>query len=355
MAEESTDAPLAPLTTLQLGGPADRLIRTDSREELIDLVKRSDAADEALLVLSGGSNVVIADQGFRGTVIQIATRGIESRVTEDGQIELTVQAGEPWDGFVARAVDDDLAGIECLSGIPGSCGATPIQNVGAYGQEVSSTISSVEVLERASGEVLDLSAAECRFSYRSSRFKGNDGFVVLSVTFTLDPSPESAPVAYQQLADALEIDLGMRAPLPVVRETVLELRRGKSMVIDPEDPDSVSAGSFFTNPILEPAEMQELERRATELLGPDSPPPSWPAGDGSFKTSAAWLIERAGFRPGYGDGTVGLSRSHTLALVNRGGASTAELVSFAREIANGVRVTFGVSLVPEPVFVGHRW
>lgn len=355
MAEESKDAPLAPLTTLQLGGPAYRLIRTESREELIELVRSTDAADEALLILSGGSNVVIADQGFRGTVIQVATRGIETRVTDDGRVEMTAQAGEPWDEFVACTVGDEVAGVECLSGIPGSCGATPIQNVGAYGQEVSSTISSVEVLERESGEVLNLPAAECGFGYRSSRFKRNDEFVVLSVTFVLDPSPESEPVAYQQLADALDVDPGTRAPLSAVRETVLELRRGKSMVIDPEDPDSVSAGSFFTNPVLSGAEMQNLERRATELLGPDTPPPSWPTTDGNFKTSAAWLIERSGFRRGYGDGSVGLSQSHTLALVNRGGATTAELVAFAREISNGVRVTFGVSLVPEPVFVGHRW
>ncbi len=355
MAEEQTDAPLAPLTTLRLGGRADRLLRTESREELIESVAAADAAGEPLLVLAGGSNVVIADGGFSGTVVQVATRGIDSRVTDDGRVEMTVQAGEPWDEFVARAVGDELAGIECLSGVPGSCGATPIQNVGAYGQEVSSTISSVEVLERSSGEILNLPPAECGFGYRTSRFKGNDDFVVLTVTFALDPSPESERVAYPQLAEALDLEPGMRAPLSAVRETVLELRRAKSMVIDPDDPDSVSAGSFFTNPILSGAAMQDLERRATELLGPDSPPPAWPVDDGSFKTSAAWLIERAGFARGYGEGPVGLSRNHTLAVVNRGGASTAELVAFAREIANGVRVTFGVSLVPEPVFVGHKW
>lgn len=355
MAEEQTDVPLAPLTTLRLGGPADRLIRTESREELIELVRSADAAGEPVLVLAGGSNVVIADRGFAGTVIQVATSGIDSRVTDDGRVEMTAEAGEPWDEFVACTIGDEAAGVECLSGIPGSCGATPIQNVGAYGQEVSSTITSVEVLERATGEVREMPAAECGFGYRTSRFKSNDEFVVLSVTFLLDPSPESEPVAYQQLADALGIDPGMRAPLPAVRETVLELRRGKSMVIDTEDPDSVSAGSFFTNPVLSEVEMRDLERRATELLGPDTPPPSWPTTDGKFKTSAAWLIERSGFRRGYGDGPAGLSQSHTLAVVNRGGASTAELVAFAREIANGVRATFGVSLVPEPVFIGHKW
>lgn len=355
MAEGVKDGPLGPLTTLGLGGPADRLLRARSREQLVELITAADAAGEPVLLLAGGSNVVIADEGFRGTVIQVATRGIETRVTDDGRIELTAEAGEPWDGLVEGTVRDELAGVECLSGIPGSCGATPIQNVGAYGQEVSSTVSSVEVLERAGGGILTLPAAECGFGYRTSRFKGNSDFAVLSVTFVLDPSPESEPVAYQQLADALGVDPGMRAPLSAVRETVLDLRRSKSMVIDPDDPDSVSAGSFFTNPLLNGNEMEDLERRATELLGPDSPPPAWPAGDDRFKTSAAWLIERAGFRRGYGDGPVGLSRNHSLAIVNRGGATTAELVAFAREIANGVRVTFGVSLVPEPVFIGHEW
>jgi UDP-N-acetylmuramate dehydrogenase len=268
---------------------------------------------------------------------------------------MTAEAGEPWDEFVACAVGDEVAGVECLSGIPGSSGATPIQNVGAYGQEVSSTIRHVEALERSTGKVVRLDASDCGFGYRTSRFRGGSEFVVLSVTFALDPSPESEPVTYSQLAEALDIDPGMRAPLSAVRETVLDLRRAKSMVIDPEDPNSVSAGSFFTNPVLEPAAMAELQLRATELLGPDEVPPSWEAGDGLRKTSAAWLIERAGFRRGYGHGAVGLSENHTLALVNRGGATTAELVAFAREVADGVRLTFGVSLTPEPVFIGHEW
>ncbi len=355
MAEAITDAPLAPLTTLRLGGPADRLVRAETREHLVNLVRDLDAAGEPVFLLAGGSNVVIADEGVRGTVVQIATRGIETGFNEEGRVEVNVQAGEPWDELVAWTVAEELAGIECLSGIPGSSGATPIQNVGAYGQEVSSTISAVEVLDRSRGEVLWLPASECGFEYRTSRFKGRSEFLVLSATFLLDPSIESEPVAYQQLADALGVDPGSRAPLAAVRETVLELRRSKSMVIDPEDPNSVSAGSFFTNPILSAGEMAALEERAAGIVGPEDPPPAWPTDDGRVKTSAAWLIERSGFPRGFSQGAVGLSGNHTLAIVNRGGASTRELVTFARGIAAGVTEAFGVSLAPEPVFVGHSW
>ena len=355
MREPITDVPLAPKTTLRLGGLADRLVTAGSSEDLVELVRSADAAGEPLLILAGGSNVVIADEGFRGTVVEVTSRGIDQRVDDDGMVELTVQAGEPWDGLVEFANRSELAGIECLSGIPGSTGATPIQNVGAYGQEVSSTISCVTALERTTGEVRRMPPEDCGFGYRTSRFKGSDEFVVLEVRFLLSPSPESEPVGYGQLADALGIDAGSRAPLGAVRETVLELRRSKSMVVDPGDPDSVSAGSFFTNPVLGRERMSEVERRAGELLGPDAAPPAWPTGDGRFKTSAAWLIEQSGYSKGYGEGRVGLSRNHTLAIVNRGGATTAELVEFARGIADGVRVTFGVSLVPEPVFVGHSW
>lgn len=355
MGEAMKDVPLAPRTTLHVGGPADRLVTANSPEELVESVRSADMEGEEVLILAGGSNVVIADEGFRGTVIEVAYGGIGQRLNDDGLAELRVGAGESWDVLVKHAVDNELAGIECLSGIPGSTGATPIQNVGAYGQEVSSTIRSLTVLDRASGEVRQIAAADCGFGYRTSSFKGSSAVVVLEVEFVLAPSPESEPVAYQQLADALAIDPGARAPLGAVRETVLELRRSKSMLIDPDDPDSVSAGSFFTNPVLDGAQMAEVESRANELLGPDSGPPSWPAGDGRFKVSAAWLIEQSGFSKGYGEGPVGLSRNHTLAVVNRGGATTAELVAFARRIADGVRVTFGVGLLPEPVFVGHSW
>ena len=312
-------------------------------------MREADAAGTPLLLLAGGSNLVIADEGFDGLVLRIATRGIERRA-DDGAVRLSVAAGESWDELVAGAVADGLVGVECLGGIPGSVGATPIQNVGAYGQEVSETIASVRVLDRRSGEVLELAPEECGFGYRTSAFKRAPGErVVLAVDFVLARGSESAPVRYGELARALGVELGQSAPAEAVREAVLALRRGKGMVVDPADPDSVSAGSFFTNPILEADAFAALERRAGER------PPAFPEPDGRVKTSAAWLVERAGFHRGYGDGRAGISSKHTLALVNRGGATTAELIALAREIAAGVERAFGVALVPEPVFVGHRW
>lgn len=355
MAEAGNDIELAPLTTLKLGGPAERLIKVNDTAELVRLVQAADAEDEPLFFLAGGSNVVIADQGVPGTTIWIRTQGIEQRELTDGRVSLTVAAGESWDGLVARSVDSGLAGIECLSGIPGTVGATPIQNVGAYGQEVSQTIASVLVLDRETSEVLTLGNEECGFGYRSSRFKGDPRFLMLAVEFVLDPSEESAPIAYGQLAGSLGVETGERVPLSVARETVLELRRSKSMVVDPDDPDSVSAGSFFTNPLLGELDMAALNARAEKILGPEDPPPSYPAPEGMAKTSAAWLIERSGFTRGFGDGPIGLSRNHTLAIVNRGGGTTAELVAFARGVAGQVEAVFGVALTPEPVFVGHRW
>jgi UDP-N-acetylmuramate dehydrogenase len=348
--DQQTSAPLAELTTLGLGGPARRLVTATTEAELIAAVTELDAAGEPLLLLAGGSNVVVADAGFDGTVVHVATRGIE----RDGD-ELVVQAGEPWDGVVAEAGAQALAGVEALSGIPGSAGATPIQNVGAYGQDVSQTVVSVRVLDRRSGTVEELDAAACGFTYRHSAFKGRDERVVLSVRFALDAAPDGLgrPVAYGELARTLGVEVGQRAPLGEVREAVLHLRRGKGMVLDPADPDSVSAGSFFTNPILDPAAFAALQARAAADGAGE--PPGFAEPDGRVKTSAAWLIQRAGFEPGYGDGRVGLSTKHSLALVNRGGGTTAELVALARKVADGVHAAFGVALVPEPVFVGHRW
>ena len=339
-------APLAPLTTLRLGGPPRRLVRATTEEELVTRVREADAAGEPLLLLAGGSNVVVADEGFEGTVIHIVTEGVE----RDGS-RLTVAAGEPWDPVVARCVREGLAGIECLSGIPGSAGATPIQNVGAYGQEVSETVVGVRVLDRRTGGVDELPREACGFSYRSSVFKRDPGHrVVLAVTFALDPGDESRPIRYAELARALGVDVGARAPLGDVREAVLALRRRKGMVLDPADPDSVSAGSFFTNPILAPDAFAALERRTGDAI------PRWPEADGRVKTSAAWLIERAGFTKGHGDPeTIAISSKHTLALTNRGAGTTAQLVALAREIAAGVERRFGVELHPEPVFVGHEW
>jgi UDP-N-acetylmuramate dehydrogenase len=320
---------LAELTTLRLGGPARTYLEARTDDEVVE------AARGASLIMAGGSNVVIADEGVPGTVARIVTRGVE----RDG-LRLRVAAGEEWDPLVAMCVAEGLQGFECLSGIPGSVGATPIQNVGAYGQEVSETVESVRVYDRETGRVEDMTAADCGFVYRGSVFKYHDRRVVLSVTFVMREADLSGPLHYAELARKLDVPVGGRAPLAEVREAVLSLRRGKGMVIDPDDPDSVSAGSFFTNPILE---------RAPEGA------PTWPEPDGRVKTSAAWLIERAGFSRGYGNGRVGISTKHTLALVNRGGATTAELMALAREIAAGVHDRFGIALHPEPVLVGHDW
>ena len=310
-----------------------------------------------MLLLAGGSNVVVADAGFDGTVLQVATRGVEGIRMADGRIRLNVAAGENWDAFVAACVADGLAGIEALSGIPGSVGGTPIQNVGAYGQEVADVIVAVRALDRVSGELHELDPEESMFDYRTSIFKRDpDRWVVLGVTFALEPTGTSEPIRYAELAARLGIELRGRAPIADVREAVLALRRGKGMVLDPADPDTFSAGSFFTNPILRARDFDAFAQRAAERLGADPPPPGWPVEPRSVKTSAAWLIERAGFHRGYGnpDG-IAISSKHSLALTNRGAGTTAELVALAREIAAGVEEAFGVALMPEPVFVGHRW
>jgi len=298
------------------------------------------------LVLAGGSNVVVADDGFPGTVLLLRTRGVTAVPDGADRVRLSAAAGEPWDAVVARAVADGLAGIECLSGIPGSAGATPIQNVGAYGPEVAETIVSVRAYDRTADAVVTLAPDECGFAYRTSVFKHNDRFVVLSVDFSLTVSPLSTPIRYAELARALGVSPGDRVPLAAARDTVLKLRTGKAMVLDPADPDTFSVGSFFTNPIVSAAAFAELRGRVGDL-------PSWPAPDDAVKLSAAWLIEHAGFGRGYtrsGTG-VGISTRHTLALTNRGTGSTAQLLDLAREIRAGVAERFGVDLHPEPVLI----
>ena len=347
---------LAPRTTLRLGGPARRLTPAGTEAEVVAAVRAADETGEPLLVLAGGSNVVIADTGFPGVVVAIETQGIER--TDGGEkVVLTVQAGEPWDAFVARTVAEGLAGVECLSGIPGSCGATPIQNVGAYGQEVAETIVGVRAYDRVAKELVELDREACAFTYRSSAFKREPGrWVVLAVSFALERGGQSRPLRYVELARGLGVSVGGRAPLSEVREAVLALRRAKGMVVAPDDPDSVSAGSFFTNPILTWKEFRVLERRVLERLGEEARLPRYPEADGRIKTSAAWLIERSGFTRGHGDPlTIAISSKHTLALTNRGAGTTTGLVTLAREIADGVEAEFGVRLVPEPVFVGHAW
>jgi UDP-N-acetylmuramate dehydrogenase len=341
---------LADYTTVRLGGPARAFVRAETEDEFTDAVRSADAAGEQVLILGGGSNLVVADEGFDGTVIQVATRGVR-RGGDHG--ELTVAAGEEWDGVVARTVAEGLAGLECLSGIPGLTGATPMQNVGAYGQEVSDTITRVRVWDRDAAEVLEIPAAECGFGYRTSRFRGSARFAVLSVTFALAVQARSAPVRYAELAAALGVSPGDQVDGAEARAAVIELRQRKGMVIDPADPDTRSAGSFFLNPVLDAEGLARVEEAARAKYGPDTRVPRFDAGSGQVKVPAAWLIERAGFTKGYhpGDGAR-ISAKHTLALVNAGSASTAALLSLAREIRDGVHATFGVTLNPEPILVG---
>ncbi|MBB1261869.1 UDP-N-acetylmuramate dehydrogenase [Streptomyces alkaliterrae] len=343
-------APLAPLTTLRLGGPADRLVTATTDEEVVAAVREADDSGTPLLVVGGGSNLVVGDKGFAGTALRIDTTGF----TLDGTA-LELAAGENWSDAVARTVEAGLAGVECLAGIPGSAGATPIQNVGAYGQEVAATITEVTAYDRVERRTAVIPAEECGFSYRHSRFKADpDRYVVLRVRFDLqDAGGLSAPLAYAETARALGVEVGDRVPLARARETVLKLRAGKGMVLDPEDHDTWSAGSFFTNPVLTEAEYRDFLARVAERFGESAPvPPAWPAGQDRVKTSAAWLIDKAGFTKGYGAGRARISSKHTLALTNRGGATTEELLALAREVRDGVAEAFGVRLVNEPVTVG---
>ena len=339
------DVPLAPLTTLRLGGPARRLVTAYDEDEILRAVTTAGRAP--LLVLGGGSNLVVADEGFDGTVVQVAAHGLATQRDGD-DVLLTAQAGQDWDALVAHTVVQGMVGLEAMSGIPGLVGATPLQNVGAYGADVSQVVERVRTLDRTSRRVVELSAKQCAFGYRASRFKADpERWVVLAVTYRLGIGTLSAPVRYAELASALGIAVGECAPLPDVRRAVLALRRGKGMVVDEDDPDSRSAGSFFTNPLLDPPALAALVDR----LGGAQVPGHVDA-DGRTKVSAAWLIERAGFAKGHGDGPVGLSRKHVLALVNRGGGSTGQLLAVAREVRDGVRDALGVELVPEPVLVG---
>ncbi|TDC96045.1 UDP-N-acetylmuramate dehydrogenase [Actinomadura sp. 7K507] len=352
MAVFAEEVKLAGFTTLRLGGPARRFVEATTEAELVTEIRKADERGEPVLVLGGGSNLVVSDDGFPGTVVHVGTRGTERVASSGGTVHVRVQAGEDWDPFVARCVAEGLAGVECLSGIPGRVGATPIQNVGAYGQDVSETIVEVRAYDRHARTVVTLDRDACRFTYRHSVFKGDDRYVVLDVTYALHEAEESQPVAYAELANKLGVHPGDRVTLKEARDAVLELRRGKGMVLDAADPDTRSAGSFFTNPVLEPGQLTELERRVADRLGPDAAFPRYPEIGDRVKTSAAWLIDRAGFTKGHTVGPVRISTKHTLALTNPGGASTADLLALAREVRGGVRDAFGVELVNEPVLVG---
>lgn len=332
---------LASLTTLRVGGPARRLLTAETAGELVDAVMAADAAGEPLLIVGGGSNIVVADEGFPGTVILVRHRGVDVSVDACSGAWVQVQAGEPWDDLVAQAVVEGWSGLEALSGIPGLTGATPIQNVGAYGQDVAGTIARVTAYDRQVGEVLTLPAGECAFGYRSSRFKGEpDRYVVLSVTFQLPLGSESGPVGYPELASRLGVDVGERVPIADVRAAVLALRGAKGMVLEAADHDTWSVGSFFINPIVDPARIPEGA-------------PQWQQPGGGVKTSAAWLVERAGFPRGYpGAGAARLSSRHTLAITNQGGATAGEVLDLARRIRIGVRDRFGIDLEPEARLIG---
>lgn len=338
----SQNVPLSHRTSLRLGGPARYFAEVSSEEELVEALGFASEQRQAVWILGGGSNIVIPDSGVQGLVLSIALRGV-SQTRAGNEISICAQAGEIWDDLVAISVNQELAGLECLSGIPGSVGATPIQNVGAYGQEVSHVIRTVRAYDRDREEFVELPATACRFAYRESRFKSQEPnrFIVTSVTFGLRPG--GAPcLDYAEVARAVE---GRQASLTEVRERVLALRRGKSMLLDAGDPNGRSCGSFFVNPIVEPALARMVEARFAPLNMPRYPQP-----DGRVKLSAAWLIERAGWEKGVRRGKVGLSSRHALALVCDEGASSSELIDFAHAVARQVHDRTGVELTPEPQY-----
>jgi len=359
-ASVAESVPLAPLTTLRVGPIARRLVTCTNSDQVIATLRHLDAETrgghrDPVLVFAGGSNLVISDTCADLTAVRLANDGI----AVDGNV-VRAQAGAVWDDVVVKAIEHGLGGLECLSGIPGSAGATPVQNVGAYGAEVSDTITRVRVLDRGSGEVRWVPGSELGFGYRTSVFKrsGASGFeipsVVVEVEFALDASGRSAPLRYGELAAALNVASGERADPQVVRDAVLGLRARKGMVLDPADHDTWSVGSFFTNPVVAP---DVYERLAATV---DGPVPNYPAPDG-VKLAAGWLVERAGFGRGYPEPGPGgleepcrLSTKHALALTNRGGASAEDVIALARVIRDGVRAVFGVTLIPEPVLLGCR-
>lgn len=344
------DVELAAFTTLRLGGPVRRFVAATTAQECMAAVRAADGAGEPLLVLSGGSNLVIGDGGFDGVAVRVATAGV--RIDADGVVHAA--AGQDWDAVVAHTVAAGYGGLECLSGIPGSVGATPVQNVGAYGVELSDLLCDVDLYDRRCGEVRTVPAAELGLGYRTSVLKGTDTAVVLRIRLALHPDGRSAPVRYPELARALGVEPGSRVPPVRVRAAVLALRRSKGMVLDATDHDTWSAGSFFTNPLLDAEQADLALHRIRQRVGPHAPIPQYPGGSGRTKLSAAWLIERAGFGRGYPGpgGRAALSSKHTLALTNRGTASTEDLLTLAREVRNGVADTFGIMLVPEPILVG---
>lgn len=370
---------LAELTTMRVGGPAERVLVAESRDELVRMALELWESGEDWLLLGGGSNTIVCDEGFPGTVLLVRSEGIEAVVdpqTPESKVRLRVQAGHDWDELVAACVERGWSGIEALSGIPGRAGAAPIQNIGAYGAELGDVLHSIEFLDAATGEISRLAAAELELGYRHSVIKAGLAGVVLSVDLVLDVHPEqenpmSAPVQYGQLADALGITIGQRVSLRELRRTVLRLRASKGMVLDEADHDTWSAGSFFTNPIVSERFARELPANAPRFpIGGDEPAPAVTsfeelaaglplrlpakAGERRVKLSAAWMIEHAGIGRGYrlpGSGAA-ISSKHTLAITNRGAATAADVAQLARYVVQLVQSEFGVILVPEPNLYG---
>lgn len=343
---------LAPFTTLKIGGKARFFVSAKTENEIIEAVRFAEANDFEIFVLGGGSNVLIADEGFDGLVLKADLRGVSESGEKDGTTFITAQAGEDWDEFVCFCVERNLAGIECLSGIPGFVGGTPVQNVGAYGQEVSETIVNVRVFDRKTKETLELTNADCKFAYRASIFNTTEKnrFIVLAVTFALKAGGEPK-VTYKDLQQFF----GENKPaLMKVRQAVLQIRRAKSMVIDADDPNSRSVGSFFKNPVVNAEKFNAIEKFARErqLISADEHIPKFTMDGENVKIPAAWLIEKSGFHKGFRKANVAISTKHSLAIVNLGNATAKDVLDFKDEIQARVSEMFGVELTPEPLFIG---
>lgn len=345
---QDNSLPLSQITTLRVGGPAKNFVRCTDADSLVETVGELDDAGTPVLLVGGGSNLVISDEGFDGTVVQIANTDIDWRSDH-----VTAGAGVNWDELVAESVERGFGGLECLSGIPGAAGATPVQNVGAYGVEVGSLLRSVQILDRRSGGVNWVDPGDLELGYRTSRLKRRSDELVVQVSFRLHEDGLSEPIRYRELARALNVSEGERAPAADVRAAVLSLRSGKGMVLDPDDHDTWSVGSFFTNPIVPQEHLPTVLTRIVEELGAEATVPQFPA-DLGVKLSAGWLIERAGFARGFpdADAPARLSTKHSLAITNRGEARTEDIVALAKRVRDGVHERFGLWLEPEPVLVG---
>lgn len=346
------NVPLAPLTTIKIGGKARFFVRATEEEEVIEAFNFAKKNEFKIFILGGGSNILVSDKGFDGLVLQIALKGISFHKKKENIVSVKVGAGEDWDEFVNLCVEKNFAGIECLSGIPGFVGGTPIQNVGAYGQEVSETITSVRVFDRKSGELLEFSNSDCCFQYRQSIFNTSekDRFIVLSVNYSLIENGDPK-IVYKDLQNFF----GDRKPtLSETRKAVLQIRASKSMVINENDPNSRSIGSFFKNPVVSTEEFEKIKNSIIkkEIVRKEEEIPLFKVDEKNVKIPAAWLIEKSGFTKGFVSGEVGISENHTLAIINRGTASAEDILGLKEKIQKLVETKFGISLQPEPIFVG---